>query len=42
FPKEKWGKLHHQFIFFGRYKCKAKKPECEDCPFNGSCIETRS
>ena len=23
FPKDTWGKLHHQFIFFGRYKCKA-------------------
>lgn len=42
FPKEKWGKLHHQFIFFGRYRCKAKKPECEDCPFKGNCTETRS
>ena len=37
FPKEKWGKLHHQFIFFGRYKCKARKPECDDCPFAGFC-----
>lgn len=33
FPKSKWGKLHHQFIFFGRYKCKAKKPDCDNCPF---------
>lgn len=31
FPKDKWNKLHHQFIFFGRYKCKAIKPECSDC-----------
>ena len=31
FPKDKWNKLHHQFIFFGRYKCKAIKPECNDC-----------
>ena len=30
FPKDLWGKLHHQFIFFGRYKCKAKNPDCED------------
>ncbi|MDO4500967.1 MAG: endonuclease III [Erysipelotrichaceae bacterium] len=37
FPKKKWGKLHHQFIFFGRYKCKAKAPECLDCPFTKIC-----
>ena len=37
FPKDKWGKLHHQFIFFGRYKCKAIKPECVDCPFKTIC-----
>lgn len=37
FPEELWGKLHHQFIFFGRYKCKARNPECEDCPFTKIC-----
>lgn len=37
FPKTLWGKLHHQFIFFGRYKCKAIKPDCINCPFNGLC-----
>lgn len=37
FPSELWGKLHHQFIFFGRYKCKAKNPNCEDCPFINNC-----
>ncbi len=37
FPQDKWGKLHHQFIFFGRYKCKAQKPDCTDCPFQGIC-----
>lgn len=37
FPKNKWGKLHHQFIFFGRYKCKAIKPDCVDCPFTKIC-----
>ena len=37
FPKDKWGKLHHQFIFFGRYKCKAIKPDCIDCPFKTIC-----
>jgi len=37
FPKSAWGKLHHQFIFFGRYKCKAVKPDCLDCPFISFC-----
>lgn len=37
FPKNCWSRLHHQFIFFGRYKCKAKNPECTDCPFKDSC-----
>ena len=37
FPRDSWGKLHHQFIFFGRYKCKAIKPDCLDCPFEAIC-----
>ena len=37
FPKESWGKLHHQFIFFGRYKCKAISPICDNCPFIKIC-----
>ncbi|MBR4460994.1 MAG: endonuclease III [Erysipelotrichaceae bacterium] len=37
FPREYWGKLHHQFIFFGRYKCKAIKPDCDGCPFKKYC-----
>lgn len=40
FPKSKWGKLHHQFIYFGRYKCKAIKPECEDCKLKRICNNT--
>ena len=37
FPRNCWSRLHHQFIFFGRYKCKAKNPECTYCPFRDSC-----
>ena len=37
FPEDMWGKLHHQFIFFGRYKCKAVKPDCTDCPLSKIC-----
>lgn len=37
FPKEKWIKLHHQLIFFGRNICKAKNPECEKCHLHEFC-----
>lgn len=37
FPKEKWNRLHHQLVLFGRYTCKSVKPECEKCPFLGKC-----
>lgn len=36
-PKELWIKTHHQFIFFGRYHCKAMKPECSNCKLQGQC-----
>jgi endonuclease-3 len=32
-----WIKLHHQFIFFGRYFCKAKNPECIKCKLKRYC-----
>ncbi len=31
FPKYLWHQIHHQLIFFGRYKCKAIKPDCSAC-----------
>ena len=34
FPKNKWSRLHHQLVLFGRYICKSQKPECNKCPFN--------
>lgn len=40
FPKETWCKVHVQLVLFGRYTCKAKNPECENCPFNGQCKKT--
>ncbi len=36
-PKDKISKLHHQFIFFGRYHCKAKKPNCDSCKLTDMC-----
>ena len=37
FPKDKWIKLHHQFIHFGRYICKAQSPNCEGCKLQENC-----
>lgn len=39
FPREEWSTLHHQFIFFGRYHCKAQKPNCVECPLLPLCRE---
>lgn len=39
FPRDKWIQLHHQIIFFGRYFCKAKNPECFRCPLIDICKE---
>ena len=38
FPKKHWTKLHHQFIFFGRYHCTAKHPQCDACPLYDMCV----
>lgn len=37
FPTEKLGRLHHQFVLFGRYYCKASNPNCEDCKLKDIC-----
>ena len=36
-PKGIWSKIHHQLVFFGRYKCKSIKPECGDCKLKKYC-----
>ena len=30
-PKDKWSRVHHQLVLFGRYTCKSIKPECDKC-----------
>lgn len=37
FPKEEWIFLHHALIAFGRTRCLAKNPLCEDCPLRPIC-----
>jgi endonuclease-3 len=37
FPKDRWTKLHHQMVLFGRYKCKSIKPLCDDCKLKDIC-----
>ena len=36
-PKERWSKTHHQLVLFGRYKCKAIKPNCHECEIREVC-----
>lgn len=38
-PKQEWSHAHHLFIFFGRYFCKAKNPQCDDCKLQDLCKE---
>lgn len=37
FPKNTWTRLHQQLVLFGRYTCKSKNPECNNCPFKDIC-----
>ena len=36
-PQEKLSKLHHQLVLFGRYHCKAIKPDCSNCKIRKYC-----
>lgn len=36
-PKDKLLQMHHQLLLFGRYHCKAIKPECEHCKLTEIC-----
>ena len=37
FPQSRWNRLHHLMIFFGRYQCHARNPQCDECPFISIC-----
>src|SRR5699024_2562236 len=38
-PVDEWSDTHHRMIFFGRYHCKARSPECVSCPLLDICRE---
>jgi len=37
YPQDMWISLHHKLIFFGRYFCTARKPNCKECPIIKYC-----
>ena len=37
FDKTEWSKLHYRLVLFGRYQCKAKKPDCQTCGLKDIC-----
>ncbi len=37
FPKNRWSRLHHQMVLFGRYRCKSISPMCNDCKIKDIC-----
>jgi endonuclease-3 len=37
FPPEEWTDLSHRLILHGRAICHARKPDCANCPLNGTC-----
>lgn len=41
FDKSVWAKRHLQLVLFGRYYCKAVKPECSNCQLKDICAEKK-
>ena len=41
FDKSLWAKRHLQLVLFGRYHCKAVKPECDNCRLKDICREKK-
>ena len=37
YAKKNWARRHHQMVLFGRYLCKAMKPECDRCKMREVC-----
>ena len=41
-PKDEWAKRHLQLVLFGRYHCKAVKPDCSSCPLKELCTDYKN
>ena len=41
FPKDEWARRHLQLVLFGRYHCKAIKPNCSECELVDICKEKK-
>ena len=41
FSKDVWAKRHLQMVLFGRYYCKAIKPECSGCKLKDICLDKK-
>ena len=41
FKRDTWNKRHKQLVLFGRYYCKAIKPECDTCKLKNICKEKK-
>lgn len=37
FPKDKWSRMHHQMVLFGRYQCTSLRPKCGICKLSNHC-----
>lgn len=37
FPQDRWGDLNHYLVFLGREVCKARSPQCPECPLEDIC-----
>ena len=37
FKNQDLSRIHHQLVLFGRYYCKASKPDCNNCELNKIC-----
>lgn len=42
YPKQDWAKRHLQMVLFGRYDCKAIKPNCDECKIGDLCSYKKS
>lgn len=41
FPKDTWAKRHLQLVLFGRYHCKAVRPQCDCCLLSDICKQKK-